>query len=401
MVLPKTIRYGAFCLLLIANAAFGQGKSLEPSIQRHEKHTELIFHEETAVARLELPTISATLWGPGNECRAATIRFNDRRLFSSAHPDAKTLEFFLNEELVERITLIPAFVTPTDQLISPEPIITGKKGAIKKIENKLTELSQKTLAFQQQQRCFSCHQIVPLTLAIKEAARNDLTVPLNEIELLGESLSAMQNNDGSFFFAKQPEYGKIATSLCAGAFLAENAMFDRRMLVSLEKLTQRFPEWLDDESDMKSDFYFRPLFIGKITSAAFEASIAAAMYYFRPQITQTPLDETLRQRLVRLAQRFRFSSANTTWQNLIATIGLPHTGQLANSQKQALIDQTRTFLQQDALARRIDVKAIAALFLARMNDKKALQQIKPPQGSGLLSDELWLCLIQILQSQIE
>lgn len=397
MGLTKRTRLFSLLFLFYAVAVF----AADFQTIKTEKNVLIRFEKELAIETLVLPTNNAQLWGKGGSCRAVTLDIAEQRFIGSARPDEDTITFQLNGLIDKELLLTPVFVEKLD-LPAKEILISAKLAETKRIENEIFDLSQQVYEFQQKNRCFSCHTIFPLALALNEADREGYVVSKLQIEKLGESIAAMQRPDGSFFFANQPEYGTISPSLCAGASLAILARFDRRNLLVIERIAGLFPGWLDEESDMKYDFFFRPLFLGKPTSVLFESMIIASEYYFRPSITEEPHEEQLRERLIRLNHRFETASDTARLQNLMILTGLPYIGQFNDQQKDLLLKDLRNAQASDPMLSRPDCAALSALFFRRMNDEKGLQQLKLLQTSGkTLSEKIWLCLIKILQNQPE
>jgi hypothetical protein len=395
MELTKKISF--FSLLFLINAI--SLMAVDFQTVRNEKNVVIKFAEELAIKTLILPTNNDQLWGESVSCRAVTLNIANQNFIGSAGADENTITFRLNGLIDKQLLLTPVFIEQLD-METKEVEVIAKLAETKRIENEIFELSRQVYEFQQKNRCFSCHTIFPLAIALNEADREGYKVSQLQIEKLGESIASMQRADGSFFFADQPEYGTISPTLCAGAATALLARFDRRNLLVIDRIADLFPGWLDEENDMKSDFFFRPMFLGKPTSVLFESMIIASEYYFRPSITGEPHEEQLRERLIRLNNRFETASDTARLQNLIILTGLPYIGQFNDQQKETLLNDLRNAQTNDPMLSRPDCAALSALFFRRMNDEKGLQQLKLLQTSGkTLSERIWLCLIKILQNQ--
>ena len=400
MVSAKIIRFAIQLFLALLTMPLAADNGWLHSIQRTDEKTRIEFSEELAVEKLVVPCNSEKIWGPGKRCLAATVIFGKKQFISSAVSGEKGIVFFLDHLIGEGFEIKPVFTEPNIDENEGILEIVATRAQTRRIELKIAELSQRVLSFQQQNQCFSCHTLFPLALTINEADKNGFRISSEQVKKLGESLGSMQSVNGSYFFARQPDYGTISTSLCAGSIFAMLARFDRRMLVNLEKIYSSFHAWLDEENDLKSDFFFRPLFIGKTASALFEALIVAALYYQNPTVTGIARNENLRQRLMHLNKRFKVEAEAPVLQNLLLLTGLPYIGQFGNEQIDDLTTTLNTFQQQSPQASRADIAALTALFFSRMNNKNGLQQLKLPQTiKRTLSEEIWLCLIKVLQNQ--
>lgn len=358
------------------------------------------FSEDIAVSLVKIPVISTSVWGRNMACRAATLRINDQSFIASAKPGEAFLTFKLDHQICREAFLTPVFLEATEKQGDNPAYFEARNAEIRRTELELFQQSRDILQFHEKNRCFSCHTLLPLAISINEADKKGIGIPLEEIEKIGESLTAMQNLDGSFFFPEQPDYGKITTSLCAGAVFSLLLRFDRRLIVNLQRLKRLLSGWTDEENDMKSDFFFRPLFLGKVTSALFESMIIAALYYHQTAINSEIPDEELRQRLIHLDQRFKIDLAMPFSQNLVILLGLPYFGQISDQQIQPVLNSMLQWQQTESQASRPDCAAISALIMAKMNNEKGLQQIKLLQTANqTLSQKIWLNLIRILRSQ--
>ena len=148
-----------------------------------EKNVLIRFEKELAIETLVLPTNNAQLWGEGGSCRAVTLDIAEQRFIGSARPDEDTITFQLNGLIDKELLLTPVFVEKLD-LPAKEILISAKLAETKRIENEIFDLSQQVYEFQQKNRCFSCHTIFPLALALNEADREGYVVSKLQIATL-------------------------------------------------------------------------------------------------------------------------------------------------------------------------------------------------------------------------
>ncbi|MEW6709072.1 MAG: hypothetical protein AB1403_04550 [Candidatus Riflebacteria bacterium] len=400
MASAKKIKTFFSVLFLIFLAWSAIAKEWPASLSHDEGKVKIRFSEEIALSLLKIPVVSTSFWGQNMACRAATLKINDQSFIASAKPGEVYLIFKLDHQICREAFLTPVFIESTDKQGDSPAYFEARNAEIRRSELELFRQSREILQFHEKNRCFSCHTLLPLAITINQADQKGIGIPLEEIEKIGESLTAMQNPDGSFFFPEQPDYGKITTSLCAGAIFSILLRFDRRLIVNLQRLKRLLPSWTDEENDMKSDFFFRPLFLGKVTSALFEALIISSLYYHQTAITSEMPDDELRQRLIHLNRRFKIDLTMPFGQNLIILLGLPYFGQISDHQIQPVLDSMDQWQQTESQANRPDCAAISALIMKRLNNEKGLQQIKLLQTANqTLSQKIWLNLIRVLQSQ--
>jgi hypothetical protein len=360
----------------------------------------LRFNEKLAVDSVSLPIKSEKLWGNDIVCRAATIKLADKNFLASAPKGELSMIFKLDGLIGHELIITPIYTMADNAVFQEARIeIDAVKASIKLIEDDIRHLSQQVIDFQKGNNCYSCHTALPLAIMLDEADKSGFRIPLQTVEEFGQSLGSLQRIDGTFHFPSQPDYGTISPTLCAGAVFSLLARFDKRLLVNLERILQKFPEWLDEKGELKSDFFFRPVFTGQTTSALFETLVVASIYYFSPSITGQPADDSLRQRLIFLNQHFALNEKSPTLQTLILLSGLPYIGQFSDEQMPGLLKQMQQFLKLDPEAARADISALTALFFYRMNFKEGLRQISANSFSAeTLSEKIWVCLIKVLQN---
>jgi hypothetical protein len=359
------------------------------------------FSEKLAISKIILPTNTEKLWGAGKKCRAATIKAGNKSFLSSTDQNGNELTFSLEGIIAQKIIVNPLYIeVSTTDSNNADPVVEAVRAKIRLIEDKIKLLAQQTIEFQKQNRCFSCHTAYPLAVLFNEADKKGYKIDKKQIEILTESIGATQKADGSFYFKQQPDYGTITPTLCAGAIFAQLARFDRRLLVNLNRILLLLPGWLDKNSNLKSDFYFTPIFIGQTTSTVFEALIIAAIYYFEPSVTGTDREESLRQRLLYLNRNLKIRPEGNQQHNLVLLGGLPYIGQFSPEQKEPLLKGLIKFLENEPEARHIQLRGLAGLFFHRINEEHGLKiAFQGAKKAQTPAEHIWACLLEVLQHQ--
>ncbi|GAB4279535.1 MAG: hypothetical protein Kow0029_23520 [Candidatus Rifleibacteriota bacterium] len=367
------------------------------TMQKNGSTVSLVFAERLAIEQLRLPAISEQLWGAGQRCGAVAVSAGTITYMGSTPAGSDSILIELNGNICDKLDLVPLYLEPTTENSIGHIEIKAVRETKKILENKLRNLTLSVIDFQKRNNCFSCHTAFPLALALSEADRKGLKIPQTEIEKLGESLCSMQSADGSYHFPDQPDYGTISPTICAGAICSLLVRFDKRLLVNLDRIMFLLPGWLDEQGNLKSDFFFKPLFLGQSTSTAFEALIIAAVYYYEPSITGIIPNDSLRQRLNYLNIKNRISNKTSLIQDLVLFLGIPYVGQINDEQKSMLVEKLHTAFKLEPNIVRPDISAMAAYFSARIGNrqllKKIVDEVKIPAN---LSEQIWHCLIEIL-----
>jgi hypothetical protein len=225
-----------------------------------------------------------------------------------------------------------------------------------------------------------------------------MRVPHRTLRRIGNDIATMQNENGIYHFPQHPDYGTISPTLAAGAIMAIISDFSRQYLDNLQKIRMLLPDWYDKNHLVKSDFYFRPLFIGPATNMLFEALILQTLYLYRKTGINMSFDESLRQRLQVLRKQAAFSHTEPIHRQILLIVGTPVLFQFSTEKRPLIIEQLLRLLAEEPEGKRPDIRALALLLLKKFAPNQSLPERhfgRVPQNSG---DRIWSCLEEIIIS---
>lgn len=383
----------ALCLILCANSAF----AAEIVIKNQGETVLVSFGQTWAFDQITVPSVSTRLWGKGNRCSAATMKIGNRYFVSAIASGSDHLTFMLpgisSDSLL--LTAIMTGENPATETAEENIEFVAVPAQIRFIEDELNTRIDEVLAFQQQHNCFSCHTALPLALSCKNAGARGYRVNREKVTQFGDSIGKMQLANGMFNFPSHPDYGTITTTLCAGAILAMLSDYSDSYLSQLQKILDLLPGWLDKDGLTRSDFYFRPLFIGQPTSALFETLIVSTLYFRSAEDPQHESSDQLRQRLLRLGNWARTLANEPVHRRIIIMAGMPYLFQFDSSERATVINQLHLLLSNEPEGKRPDIRSLARLVMSKIAPENliAASSDRPPQNLG---EKIWLIFEQIV-----
>lgn len=325
------------------------------------------FDQTWAFDEITLPAVATRLWGKGKRCSAATVQIANRHFVSSVKPaDGAHLSFALAGIASDSVIITPLLVEVNAETADAEITFIAVPAAVRLVENELEQRIDEALEFHRQNQCFSCHTALPLAFSCKAAAASGLKVNNDKVLQLGDSISQMQQVNGTFYFPQHPDYGIITTTLGAGAVLAMLSNFSDAYLSNLLKILDQLPGWLDKDGFTRSDFYLRPLFIGQITSALFETIIVSTIYCRMADTQRHQSHEQLRQRLIRMSRWTKSLVKEPIHRKIILMAGMPYLFQISEADKSKITTQLQALLAVEPEGKKADVRALAKFVLNRI-----------------------------------
>lgn len=386
---------GALTVLMIFSAVL-YAQSERYVISRDDERVVIAFSEQWAFDEVRLPVSAPQLWGSPALCRAASVEAAGRHFVASAKENEQHLVFRLNGLATDSLIITPLIQHNSDNYELFSYIeFSAVPAKMRQIENRLSSLAGRVSEFHRQHGCFSCHTALPLALACKSAANRGYRIDAEKFLALGREISRMQRHDGSYFFQGQPDYGKIMTTLCAGTILALLSDFSSEFLVNLKKIVPLLPDWLDKDGLLKSDFFFRPLFIGQPSAALLEAFISHTLYIKTAGNPDEPPDDKLRRRVLQLGRWTKTQSSEAIHRRIILMIGTPFLFQFSHHEKPEIIRQLRHLLKNEPEGTRHDMRALARFLLNRLIPGEEIETQATP-AVQTLSDEIWQCFEEII-----
>ncbi len=385
-------------MAVLALSFSGIAFSAEYTVSSLKDNITVTLAEESAFDIIELPLRSEDLWGQSQECRAAMLEIAGQQFISSAMPGSTHMVFKPGGLTGTSFSIRPLIVENFSDGVSGTASITfnAVPAKVRAIETRISSLTERVAIFQNQNRCFSCHTALPLAIVYREANNRGFNIDQNQLLNIGRDISAMQLGDGSFFFDWQPVYGRITTSMCAGAVLALISDFSTEFLMNLRKILPLLYEWNDSPEPVNADFFLQPFYTGQPTSALFETIIISTLY-FKSAIEQMgEAEEILHRRLLELQQWASGMSSEPIYRRIVIMMGMPVLFQISHDEQSSVEEALLQILMHEPEGRRRDVRAMALLCLAKMapNRKIELNVSEKPQNLG---DEIWECLENIVQ----
>ncbi len=379
----------------------GAGTDFSYRITRLENRLLISFTQPLAFDQILLPTYNHELWGRNIICRAALIETSERQFIASARADEGFMVFRPQSAASSSFYITPLITRPSGQdNQSPGNGIelTAVPAGIRAIEKRIRHLVDATMQFNRENRCFSCHTALPLALAVKTAAARGYELDREMLQTVGKEMAGLQLADGSFFFPDQPAYGRIMTTLCAGAIISILAQFDPELHTNLKKILPVLKSWRNPDGTPGSDFFFRPVFIGQPTALLFESILTGAVYFRSFAEGDGEPDKQLGSRLKQLSERAKEQKNEAIHRRIIIMAGMPLTFQFEEAERPELIRELTRVIYDEPEGRRRDIRALAVWLLNRINPTNQLRLpvFSAPEN---LADQIWECFEQIIQTR--
>jgi len=379
-------------LLLICSA------SLQAEIWQiiHQENKTIVrFARDWAFDEVFVPVVSAEFWGNRLTHTAATLRINNRPFVSAVASQSRHLKFSLPGIQATEIELISLLSTQDNQTAEADFDFSAVPANVREIETLINDRIDREILFIRKNSCFSCHTALPLTMACKEAALGGYRIDEKKLIELGRSISELQLENGSFFFKEHPDYGQITTTLCAGVILSFLSDFSEEFMPNLSDIYNLLPGWADRDGLTRSDFYFKPVFIGQITSTLFE-SIIISTIYFKNAATNLDNHDYLRQRLLRLNNWAKNLSVEPFHRQIILMAGMPHIFQSGSDEKQTIMKNLKNLIISEPEGRNTEIQALAALIQKRLAPK----EFSPASRTHIINENKasnWQIFLHMLQ----
>ncbi|MDD3147392.1 MAG: hypothetical protein PHD82_08830 [Candidatus Riflebacteria bacterium] len=387
-------------LLFSASETPAESSPQNYTIQRLDGRLVVFFESSWALDEIVLPSVSSDLWGQNLECCAAMIETAGKQLIGSVSPQASGMRFNPTGVASDSIVITPLIVVAATTAGKEKGRIffRGVAAEVRALENEISELAGRVSDFQRQNRCFSCHTALPMAMVYRNASAIGLNIDHEKILEIGRQISALQLGDGSFFFPLQPAYGRIMTTLCAGAIMAVISDFSSEFIFNLKKILPLLAEWRVENGPTSSDFFLRPLFIGQPTAAFFEAIIISTIYFRSFAEPEGEPDETLRLRLVELSRWADTMKSEPVHRRIVIMMGMPLLFQFSHDARPAIVRELKEILMIEPEGRRRDIRVIAQSLLSQISPE-VVANIKPAGQAQSLADEIWGCLESIISAR--
>jgi len=391
MALRKTAEYlFLVALLFVLNAVH----AADFHIKVHKDRTFVKFAEKWSFDKVYVPAVSEKFWGNRLTHPVATLRIGDKPFVSSIASDSNHLRFNLSGIIASEIELIPLLTSDHEFIMEKDFLFTAVPAKVREIEQKINDCLDQEIIFIRKNNCFSCHTALPLAMACKTAAAHGFQPDQQKIKELGLAIISTQMPNGSFFYPAHPDYGIITTTLAAGAILSFLSDFCDDFVHNLQNIFSLLPNWLDSNGLIQSDFYFKPVFIGQITSTLFESIIVNTLYCKTAQIPQEN-HELMRQRLIRLVESAAKETDEPLHRQIITMIGMPFLYHVKSTEKQSLIEQLQHLINNEPEGKRPEIQAITAMIIKRLATADSFSINPASSGQAARNWRLFLELLQL------
>lgn len=385
--------FGAAIVLLLICSAVSQAEDWQ--IIRQKDRTVVRFKQNWSFDEVFIPVVSTEFWGNTLSHTAATLRINGHPFVSAIASQSNHLVFSLTGNQATEIEVISLLSRENLQITEADFDFSAVPAKVREIETLINDRLDQEILFIQKNNCFSCHTAFPLAMTCKIAATGGYRIDEEKLIALGKSISSKKLDNGSFFFKEHPDYGPITTTLCAGVIFSFLSDFSDEFLPELRDIFNLLPGWADRNGITRSDFYFKPVFIGQITSTLFESIIISTLYF---KNTDFFLEnhESVRQRILRLNQWAKNLSGEPIHRLIILLAGMPHIFQIESAEKKNISQSLIKLIINEPEGKRPEIQALAAMILKRLDSQDFFSTSKVAYKSRGKADN-WNIFLQMLQ----
>lgn len=267
-----------FCILFTSRTELHAKSYVNYKITKSQDTIKITFPKKFYIDKIIIPAESFKLWGK-YKCKLLAIQAgNTKKACSITRSDL--FEIALGGIVTNKILITPIIKQPTKFVSNASIFVDGSSIETREIETSLSSQADQLIQFHAERKCFSCHTLYPFAISCRLAHKKGLKIPTKRIVTIGKQLLSMQNKNGYFSFLNQPKYGKITTTLCAGAIFSELLNIDPIFFKYLEKIALLIPKLLQQKDNKQiSDFNYPPFYIGDTTCNYFISKIISRYFY--------------------------------------------------------------------------------------------------------------------------
>lgn len=349
-----------FCIIwLSAIAAFANEIEFTKTFQSN--NILLTFNLPIRLNKLIIPPQNQSIWQTGQSCICAVAIIDNIKRISSIGASNTELIFDFGKSDIKQILIKPL-------VFSKKPIksdysdlaIEGISTQKATLQDNLDSYAQKIIDFQKNNKCFSCHAMIPFAAACEEADFKGLEIPKEKISVLLEQISSFQQADGSYEFRSDPEYGKITTTLSAAFIASTLGKFATQPNPVIQKIFKQLPLWQNKDGSLKNDFTYLPIFSRHVTSSFLEAKFISNILY-NNSVNQNEM--FLYDRLGWLQSWARKNVNLESPSNLLFFLGIPYFLQLTQEEKSEIYPKLLELKKSKAYEKLPEIKIITNFLL--------------------------------------
>ena len=351
------------------------------------------FNDKWYFSKIAIPVHSLKIWGDNKSHNIAIIEFDKEKHIISSTPGANYLEFNDVTKAISSFTIIPINYS-SEESKECLPIFKASSYKTKEIEDNLLLISQKENDFIVKNKCFSCHRLIPAAFALNIAHAEGYNIKKAEINKLIDNFSALQNENGSFYFSQEPIYG-IKTTTVSASFIA--ALLSDISTINFLKIGKKAKEFLNNTHKnneiIQMDFNFEPFFNNETTSLLFEIIFQKNLYLKDSLNNQ---DSNIRaNNLLKEAMQLKNIDIN---KKILLLCGIPYTWQISPKD----ISSYRFYNYIKSSESKISsITSILNLFvLKKVSPKQELPPIISIKDTNFNKDLIiWNCLKELLYNK--
>ena len=362
------------------------------TVIRSNNKIEIKFNECWYFTKIAIPVCSAIIWGDDKSHNVAVIEFENEKHIISSKPGEKYLEYNDSTKAVSSIFLTSINLS-SENITECLPLFKAASSKTQEIEDSLLMISQRENEFLLQNRCFSCHRLIPAALVFRTAYKKGFNIREKEINKLTEKFSALQKDNGSFYFEREPVYGVNTTTVTA-AFIA--SLFSDISNIDFLKIGLKAKNYLNsthkDNEIIPPDFIFEPFFNYETTSILFEIIFQKNLYLKDSQHQKDSND-----RANNLLKHISFVNDKGFNNKLILLCGIPYSYRLSPDEIPIITAELNKYLAQPQSKISIISKILSLFVLKKISPKEPLHPIFLIKGKNVNKDyEIWNCLKEII-----
>ncbi|MBF0408248.1 MAG: hypothetical protein HQM10_12925 [Candidatus Riflebacteria bacterium] len=272
------------------------------SIVLSDEGVKAIFQYPVSIDKVIIPVYNAMLWGADRTGQSLVVISKDESAVGVRNASESFIEVRINTNFCREIEIIPLLSnTGKPELDYTKPVeksslknnaewsFIGDHSERRMIEKAISNAATKVLLRQKHNKCFSCHEIIPLAILCSAADDFEYQLPDSILAEICRNIISYQDFDGSFCFNASWYKDRTASTLAAGFFLALNCRWNPRVGEALMKAARYINPVQRADGRIETAFSFPPYFTGSLFSTwlAMEIFSFAEKYHFMLTLSES------------------------------------------------------------------------------------------------------------------
>jgi hypothetical protein len=352
----------------------------------------LDFNNNWYFSKIAIPVRSIKIWKDNFAHNAAIIQLGNEKHVLSSKPNEKYLEYNELTFPIDKITLTSINIS-SESVEECLPIFKATSSKTKFIEDNLLLISERENDFIKNNKCFSCHSLIPAALAFNTAYIKGYHLESMNVNKLMANFSSLQREDGSFYFENQPIYGINSTTLSA-AFIA--SLFSDMATPDFIKIGIKINKFIKlthkPNEVIRADFIFEPFFNNETTSLLFEVVFQKILYLKDFENQKESFDRSIE--LLSMLPETENLEFN---KKLLLFCGIPYSKQLTAKERKELIPELQKHFEMP-YSKISEISRLLSLYLyKKINTNEKLPLILSEKESDLNKTSIiWNCFKEIM-----